>query len=176
MTSEIEPFLSDGKQSQELEGHYIIKKPSPRKFPYAVLIHVSVIVAYTMLFAFMVQELKPKPSTSLHRKLSFLRSKYRAHRLLLTAIANLMVSYVPVTYTDFEESAFAGPPSPSVDKAWHDLLEKTTIRVAGEELKRSNQSSVALPAGGGYMAWLGVYHQLHCIVRRTANETSPSKD
>ena len=74
------------------------------------------------------------------------------------------IQYRPTTYTDFEVSPFAGPPSPEVDRAWHDLLSKITIRVSREELERSNQSSVALPKGGGYMAWLGVYHQLHCIV------------
>ena len=71
---------------------------------------------------------------------------------------------MPMTYTDFEESPFAGPPSPSVDKAWHDLLASTSLRISDAEMARSNQTSVRLPEGGGYMAWLGVYHELHCIV------------
>ena len=33
-----------------------------------------------------------------------------------------------------------------------------------DELLASNQTSVALP-NGGFMAWLGVSHELHCIVR-----------
>lgn len=70
-----------------------------------------------------------------------------------------------MAYTDFEESPFAGPPSPSIDQRWHDLLSSISLRVSEDELQRSNQTSVALPVGGGYMAWLGVYHQLHCIVR-----------
>ena len=37
------------------------------------------------------------------------------------------------------------------------------LRISAEEMRASNQSSVALPKGG-YMAWLGVYHELHCIV------------
>lgn len=72
-----------------------------------------------------------------------------------------------MAYTDFEVSEFAGPPSPGVDKAWHDLLGDISLRVSGEELRRSNQSSVELPEGGGYMAWLGVFHELHCIVSST---------
>ena len=80
------------------------------------------------------------------------------------AIEGLSIQYGPKLYTDFEKSPFAGPPDPGVDKAWHDLLAKTSLRVSGSELAQSNQTSVALPEGGGFMAWLGAYHQLHCIV------------
>ena len=80
------------------------------------------------------------------------------------AIDNISVSYTPKQYTDFEQSPFAGPPSPGVDKAWHDLLLSTSLRVSDAEMARSNQTSVRLPEGGGYIAWLGVYHELHCIV------------
>lgn len=43
------------------------------------------------------------------------------------------------------------------------------IRITEEELRRDNQASVALTEGGGYLGWLGVFHELHCIVRRTRN-------
>ena len=39
------------------------------------------------------------------------------------------------------------------------------IRVSAEELQRSNQESVSLP-GGGHLAWIGAFHQLHCVVGR----------
>ena len=79
------------------------------------------------------------------------------------AIENLELKVMPKPYDDFEISPFAGLPSASLDAAWHHLLEPTTIRVSAEELQQANQSSVTLP-NGGYMAWLGVFHELHCIV------------
>ena len=43
------------------------------------------------------------------------------------------------------------------------------IRVSEAELRRDNQQSVALTEGGGYLGWLGVFHELHCIVRGFSN-------
>lgn len=39
------------------------------------------------------------------------------------------------------------------------------MRVYGDELSPSRQSSVDLPERGGSLAWFGVFHELHCIVR-----------
>lgn len=36
------------------------------------------------------------------------------------------------------------------------------IRITMEELKRTNQESVALDSGG-YLGWMGAFHELHCI-------------
>lgn len=38
------------------------------------------------------------------------------------------------------------------------------IRVTAGELRRYGQESVGLSEGGGYLAWLGVFLELHCIV------------
>lgn len=32
------------------------------------------------------------------------------------------------------------------------------------ELTRNNQTSVPLPNGGGFLAWLEIFHELHCVV------------
>ena len=37
------------------------------------------------------------------------------------------------------------------------------MRTTEDELSMGNQTSLPLPQGG-FMAWLGVYHELHCIV------------
>ncbi|EDN97245.1 hypothetical protein SS1G_11770 [Sclerotinia sclerotiorum 1980 UF-70] len=79
------------------------------------------------------------------------------------AISDLKIQYVPVAPPDLPSSPYAGPPSDSVDQAWHNLLKDMNIRVTAEELEKSNQKSIALPEGGGYMAWIGAHHQLHCI-------------
>ena len=55
-------------------------------------------------------------------------------------------------------------PSPQIDEAWDKLMAPMNIRVSAEELERSNQESVSLP-GGGKLAWIGAFHQLHCVVR-----------
>ena len=40
------------------------------------------------------------------------------------------------------------------------------IRVTERELRRDNQESVALKeGGGGFLGWMGVFHELHCVVR-----------
>ena len=62
------------------------------------------------------------------------------------------------------DSPYAGRPSPELNLAWRELLEKSNIRVTLEELRRKNQSSIQLPGGSGYLAWLEAHHQLHCVV------------
>ena len=39
-----------------------------------------------------------------------------------------------------------------------------SIRVSAEELEKINRTSVHLPEGGGFMAWLEIFHELHCVV------------
>lgn len=95
---------------------------------------------------------------------------------MLAAVDRLQVRFTAQPYDDFEKSPWSGLPSPSIDAAWHHLLEHTTIRVTAQELARSNQTSVELPEGGGYMAWLGVFHELHCIVRVPIETQSMTTD
>ncbi|KAI0388941.1 hypothetical protein F5Y17DRAFT_166154 [Xylariaceae sp. FL0594] len=78
------------------------------------------------------------------------------------ALQGLEYKYTPTKFTGSDASPYVGPASSSVDKAWHELLKYTTLRASGEELEKRNQSSVELP-DGGYMVWLGVFHQLHCV-------------
>ena len=61
-------------------------------------------------------------------------------------------------------SPYAGPPSELADQSWHDLLQNMNLRVTREEISKSNQTSIILPDGGGYLAWIGAHHELHCIV------------
>ena len=81
----------------------------------------------------------------------------------LVALPGIETRYAAKFYTDFEKSVYAGLPSQELDEAWHDLFAPMALRISAEEMETSNQSSVALPEGG-FMAWLGVYHELHCIV------------
>lgn len=65
---------------------------------------------------------------------------------------------------NLNHNSFAGPPDPRIDVAWHGLLENIHIRVTKEELGKSQQTSVLLPEGGGYLSRLGANHELRCLV------------
>lgn len=60
-------------------------------------------------------------------------------------------------------SRYSGPPHPDIDKSWDELFKFRDIRVTAEELNFNQRTSVELPEGG-YMAWLGIWHELHCVV------------
>lgn len=79
------------------------------------------------------------------------------------AVAGLTITYGPKLFKNLTINPFAGAPSPEIDKTWSELLAPMNIRVSKAELKSNGQTSVALPEGGGYLAWLGVFHELHCI-------------
>jgi hypothetical protein len=161
MDDENLPFLSGEEKNEPLsiqETKHLVKKSG-----FKLSIHAFFIILYTTIFVIATQ--KRMPQTSLHRMIPVQPFMVEAYIVVYLAISNLKIRYVPAVYDDFEKSPFAGRPSPSLDQAWHSLLGKTTIRVSEEELRRSNQSSVAFDEGRGYMAWLGVYHELHCIVR-----------
>lgn len=66
-------------------------------------------------------------------------------------------------YSFFERSPYSGPPSPELDKAWESLLGPMNIRASTDELRRLDRSSVELPEGGE-LAWLEIFHELHCVV------------
>lgn len=57
---------------------------------------------------------------------------------------------------------YAGDPSPELDLAWHYLFEDNNIRVEKQGLDELGLDSIQL-AGGGYVAQLGVFHELHCL-------------
>jgi len=63
---------------------------------------------------------------------------------------------------NFRDSVFAGDPSEELDLAWHNLFEDNNIRVEKADLDTLGLDSVQL-ADGGYIAQLGVFHELHCL-------------
>ncbi|CAI6332296.1 unnamed protein product [Periconia digitata] len=139
--SDDQPFLRDKE--------VVSKQGKRRSFTcctlYSFLFHSVFSLTYCVLLYILIgPKIEPR-ATALH------------------PINALNIQHVAWSYDDFEQSPYSGKPRASLEKEWHRLLEGTTIRVSEEELRASNQSSVALPEGGGYMAWLGVYHELHCI-------------
>ncbi|KAK9419076.1 putative Tat pathway signal sequence [Seiridium unicorne] len=82
--------------------------------------------------------------------------------------------WVPISYELLHEnplenpqSKFDGMPNEANTKAWDDLITPTFFSVSEAELQKTGESvndSVRL-AKGGYMAGLGVYHNIHCLRR-----------
>ena len=149
---EAEPFLVNQKQAAS--GIYFhpssdSNSPSkPRSISYrAFLVHLAITCLYTTAYIIAVH------------------GRDRGFALLNDTIQDLDVHVRPTEYVVAGASTFAGGPTAEVDGAWHRLLANISIRVSDEEIARNGDrtSSVRLPAGG-QMVWLGVFHQLHCLV------------
>lgn len=81
------------------------------------------------------------------------------------AFDNLTFQKSDTVFHNLSQSPFAGSPSQEIDAAWDSLLAPMHMRLSIAELRRDDQESVRLPEGGGYLGWMGVFHELHCIVR-----------
>jgi hypothetical protein len=68
-------------------------------------------------------------------------------------------------FHNLTNNPYAGRPNTDIDAAWDELMAPMHIRVTANELSHDHQESVALPEAGGYLGWLGAFHELHCIVR-----------
>ncbi|KAH8676549.1 hypothetical protein BGZ60DRAFT_402830 [Tricladium varicosporioides] len=137
-----EPFLSD--QSEKLTSKSSQKKFWREKYFFFGAVQILLVIIYT--------------TTSI----LYIRSHRSQCVNSPNELSNLNVIYEPKTMVAFQDSPYIGSPSASTDRAWHDLMSKMTIRVTSRELERGNQSSVELP-NGGHMAWLGVFHEMHCV-------------
>jgi len=74
-------------------------------------------------------------------------------------------SFKPTTFHNLSRTRYAGDKSEeSLKESWDSLLKPMNMRFSQEELDIVNQESVALPEGGGYLGWFGVFHSLHCVV------------
>ncbi|KAF7943520.1 hypothetical protein EAE96_011443 [Botrytis aclada] len=143
MSSECKPFLLDGERSEN--ENFRNERVNANLTLRVVFLHLSLILLYTIIFILALRQTTCSISTSVH------------------LIPGVRIRYVPVAPPDLPSSPYAGPPSESVDQAWHDLLKDMNIRVTAEELENRNQKSISLPEGGGHMVWIGAHHQLHCI-------------
>ncbi|RCI13931.1 hypothetical protein L249_8162 [Ophiocordyceps polyrhachis-furcata BCC 54312] len=64
-----------------------------------------------------------------------------------------------------EHSVYAGPPSTEQEKAWDALVQPTYFNLSRDELERTGEPAdrIVEAVAGGYMASLGVYHEIHCL-------------
>ena len=158
---EQEPFLP----TKEFNGESRLAKPSGG-FSYRInyIVHMTLIALYTIcsISAILIfRKPYPRPCKRLERI-----SKKTILIMISAAFDGLDFRTSYSKFHNLSQSPFAGPPSPEIDAAWNNLLAPMHMRVSTEELRRDNQDSVPLPEGGGYLGWMGVFHELHCIVRR----------
>lgn len=170
-SKEQEPFLpaaerdDDQDQQSSIDGH-TTKINRHRRRIGLVLIHAGLFVLYC-LATYVITSKNSCPLEELGITSS---DPYRSVWLGMfansesIALPGLKVKHQFKLYDKFNESPFAGPPSTEVDEAWHNLMLNMSVRVTKEELDAHGQTSIELP-GGGYLAWLGVFHELHCVVR-----------
>lgn len=96
--------------------------------------------------------------------ISSIRVRQDASPLTASAIDGLSLIYEAAPQNLYNNSIYAGGPSDATDDAWRELLGSVDIRATYAELSRNNRTSVKLPESGDYLAWLGVFHELHCVV------------
>ncbi|KAI1824327.1 hypothetical protein F4861DRAFT_506432 [Xylaria intraflava] len=82
--------------------------------------------------------------------------------------------WIPVSYevrdeyaAENEPSPFMGRPNEQNTKAWDDLITPTYFSASHADLVKTGESinSSVVLADGGYLAGLGVYHDIHCLRR-----------
>ncbi|KAF5876767.1 uncharacterized protein Bfra_003173 [Botrytis fragariae] len=134
MSSESKPFLLDEERSENENPKN--ERDNAKLTLRVVFLHISIVLLYTIIFILALQQSTCSIPTSVH------------------PLPGVRVQYVPIAPPDLPSSPYAGPPSESVDQAWHDLLKDMNIRVTTEELEKSGQKSVSLPEGGGHMKML----------------------
>lgn len=133
---------------------------------FIVLTHCGISLLYgTIIYFFLVPPhseyphrwgLKPGPYPN------WLRRQRNQTKIYVTALPDLRVVFKSQQYDFMRNSPYIGHPSNGTDESWNSLFSNMSIRVTDKEFAITRQSSVPLP-NGGRLAWLGVYHELHCV-------------
>ena len=169
MDSEQEPFLSpnvepkDARLATPHSANSRLRRLFPRAWVRPAAIHFGLVLLYTVVsLATLLSYGVRIPRLPCERSISYPLDLTKAADT--AAIDGLNIKYSPYLFQNLSSSPYGGPPAPESDAAWDALLAPMHIRVSGAELQRDNQESVALTEGGGFLGWMGVFHELHCIV------------
>jgi hypothetical protein len=144
------------------EGHdYLLDhangyRTSPTQRPMLWLaLHAALLSIATVTFMIGSARLKEASSTSLARDPLGIIAR-QGHRQL---------------EGDFDhQTVFKGQPRPDLDEAWDNISKGQIISINEDVfplLNKTSEDAAQLPAtrGGGYIASLEMFHQLHCLVR-----------
>ena len=80
------------------------------------------------------------------------------------AVDDLEIEFQKSNTEVYEMSGYHGTPNAEMDRLWEDLIRSRFIAVSHDELERSGRTSIAIKPEGPYLAWLGIFHELHCLV------------
>ena len=173
MASESEPFITFKDDESDLGKENLPntrRKPARWGLTRNLLIHLGLVALYTA-FTIVVLRFNWKSCRTIYSDGRWPTHTFpRCFRYEKSAhggadpIKDLDIQYKPKSFIDLVDSPYAKQPGSGTDNAWEKLLGNMHIRVTAEELARHNQTSVALTEGGQYLAWLEVFHELHCIV------------
>lgn len=179
MDQQHEPFLPAEDESREKTDHssssttlsnFLARFKTCRV---GVLVHTILILLYTVASIAIIRAARNSSNSVLRAPCKQASKGYMdlshipdTNPTSTAAIDHLDFAYTPTIFHNLTNNPYAGAPSPALDAAWTALLAPMHIRVSEAELRRDNQQSVELREGGGYLGWMGVFHGLHCIVRR----------
>ncbi|KAF2190063.1 hypothetical protein K469DRAFT_759479 [Zopfia rhizophila CBS 207.26] len=67
--------------------------------------------------------------------------------------------------SDHAHNKYTGLPNENNTKAWDDLVKRVILIQPRKIAVETNYTAVRLAEGGGYLAGLGVWHDIHCLRR-----------
>ncbi|KAI0438429.1 hypothetical protein F4803DRAFT_534986 [Xylaria telfairii] len=163
-----ESVISDGELSRRQPPHGIIYRLFGSQKVWTsqnTTYHYSLLSTYFMIlhvfcFALAVALLWQAMSSSDKTSLAGFDHRYQ--------------DWIPVSYevrdeyaAENEPSPFMGRPNEQNTKAWDDLITPTYFSASHADLVKTGESinSSVVLADGGYLAGLGVYHDIHCLRR-----------
>lgn len=169
MASESNPLLpsEEDKEGGNQEDKVKRETHNPTRWRWKMIIfmHGSLIVLYTLLGLVLFTRKETTIYSDGNSAPTFFETDISDNLSHTAPIRSLKIQYISKPFESLRESPYAQDPGPGVDDAWSSLLANMNIRASAEELERHGQTSVPLVEGGQYLVWLGVFHELHCIVR-----------
>ena len=167
MESEQEPFLHKEAEKATSIRSTKISRPTTTKFltwTKFLCLQALLLAVYSITTAIVVRSFRYKAAQYNCKYFQPLDGVDQLN-IFKAPLADLKIEYTQSIFHNLSHSPFAGAPSAKIDASWEVLLAPMNIRVSEAELQHESLRSVALPEGGGYLSWLGAFHQLHCIVR-----------
>jgi hypothetical protein len=170
--SEAQPFLEQYQNVEAAEPQQQLKLSDRLQATSTLtksIIGLILLICYTLLVTCATNIIVSQPGLPINNG----KNAQATHTVvpnLMIALHNPKIRYHANKTITAGMSPFAGGPDEKVEDAWRDLMSSISVRVSQEELNNNgnHQDSVPLPASGGNLVWLNVFHQLHCLVRASA--------
>ncbi|KAI9658361.1 MAG: hypothetical protein M1821_002494 [Bathelium mastoideum] len=140
--------MNFGSERHRTTKDYIAQQWRP------LVCHLVLVLLYSLISFMAIVEWRTPPAQETPR------GYYAAHSPAQSAVR--YKSYVFNAAPNLT-SPYVGESRPQLDKAWHELLQHTNMRVSKEDLERVNRTSIPLGNGGGFYGEMAVFHELHCL-------------